>query len=202
VTETTLTTKGKATRQRIIDAAAAHIRTHGVADTSLDDIRRATATSKSQLFHYFPGGKSQLLLAVARHEADRVIADQQPYLDELTTWKQWGQWRQVVVERYRQQGQHCPLSALLSELGRADPDTRAVVVDLLGRWQASIATGVRAMQASGKVDSGIDPDRSGAALLAGIQGGVTMMLATGDITPLEAALELGIDQLRRPGAAR
>jgi AcrR family transcriptional regulator len=200
--ENTLTTKGLATRQRIIDATAAHIRTHGVADTSLDDIRGATATSKSQLFHYFPDGKSQLLLAVARHEADRVIADQQPYLNELTTWKQWGAWRQAVVDRYRQQGQHCPLSALLSELGRADPDTRAVVVDLLGRWQGAIATGIRAMQVGGKIDAGIDPDRSGAALLAGIQGGVTMMLATGDITPLEAALDLGIDQLRQPGTTR
>lgn len=38
-----------------------------------------------------------------------------------------------------------------------------------------------------------------AALLAGIQGGVGIMLATGDLTHLEAALDAGIDALRLAG---
>ena len=36
----------------------------------------------------------------------------------------------------------------------------------------------------------------GAALLAGIQGGVSVMLNTGDLSYLEAALDVGIDALR------
>ncbi|HEX2401894.1 MAG TPA: helix-turn-helix domain-containing protein, partial [Mycobacterium sp.] len=75
-----LTQKGRATRQRIIEGAAAEIREHGVAVATLDDIRARTQTSKSQLFHYFPDGKDQLLLAVAEHEAQMVLDDQQPYL--------------------------------------------------------------------------------------------------------------------------
>src|SRR5258708_3677311 len=51
----TLTAKGEATRRRIIEGAAAEIRDRGVAATTLDDIREHTQTSKSQLFHYFPG---------------------------------------------------------------------------------------------------------------------------------------------------
>ncbi|MGB6513803.1 MAG: TetR family transcriptional regulator, partial [Mycobacterium sp.] len=47
-----LTSKGAATRQRIIDGAAAEIRAHGGSATTLDDIRARTRTSKSQLFHY------------------------------------------------------------------------------------------------------------------------------------------------------
>jgi NAD(P)-dependent dehydrogenase (short-subunit alcohol dehydrogenase family) len=42
-----------------------------------------------------------LLVAVARHEADRVIDDQQPYLGALTSWAAWGRWRDAVVARYR-----------------------------------------------------------------------------------------------------
>lgn len=79
----TLTRKGAASRQRIIEGAAAEIRDRGVALTTLDDIRARTHTSKSQLFHYFPGGKEQLLLAVAEHEAEQVLADQQPHLGAL-----------------------------------------------------------------------------------------------------------------------
>jgi hypothetical protein len=53
------------------------------------------------------------------------------------------------------------------------------------------------MQDRGQVDIGVDPDQSAAALLAGIQGGVGVMLATGDLSYLEAALDVGIAALRR-----
>ena len=98
--ERVLTARGAATRQRIVAAAAALIRERGVADTGLDDIGAATATSKSQLFHYFPGGKTDLLHAVAVHEAEQVIADQQPYLGDLTTWRKWQAWRRLVMQKY------------------------------------------------------------------------------------------------------
>ena len=91
-----LTPKGAATRARIIEGAAAEIREHGVTAT-LDDIRARTSTSKSQLFHYFPDGREQLLLAVARYEADRVLADQQPHLGHLTSWDAWLGWRARVA---------------------------------------------------------------------------------------------------------
>ncbi len=192
----TLTAKGRATRQRILEGAAAQVRERGVANTSLDDVRAVTSTSKSQLFHYFPEGKAQLLLAVAQHEADRVLADQQPFLGELTSWRAWQAWRDLVVERYRQQGQHCPLSVLTSQLGPTEPALRTIVVGLLEAWQGQIAAGIRSMQAQGKVGASLDADRSAAALLAGIQGGVVVMLATGEMTHLEAALDQAIERLR------
>jgi hypothetical protein len=48
----------------------------------------------------------------------------------------------------------------------------------------------------GKVASRLDAERTAAALLAGIQGGVVVMLATGQITHLEAALDQAIERLR------
>ena len=63
---TKLTAKGAATRQRIIEGGAAGvIREVGLGDTTLDDIRTRTATSKSQVFHYFPSGRDESLLVVA-----------------------------------------------------------------------------------------------------------------------------------------
>src|SRR5450756_2158687 len=122
-----LTPKGTATRDRIIEGAATEIRENGVTAT-LDDIRARTGTSKSQIFHYFPDGEQQLLLAVARYEADRVLADQQPQLGDLTSWASWLAWRDIVIARYREQGQQCPLNALITQLGRATPGARAVAV--------------------------------------------------------------------------
>lgn len=192
----TLTARGAATRQRIVEAAAACVREHGVAATSIDDVMRDTATSKGQVFHYFPGGKTDLLLAVARHEADRVLAEQQPHLDILDSWETWYAWRDLVVRRYRQQGRHCPLSALLSELGRSDPEVAVVVTDLLERWRARLADGVQRLRDSGDVAPHLDPDHVAAAILAGLQGGATVLIATGDSAALESALDLSLDYLR------
>ena len=195
---TSLTPKGAATQRRIVEGAASQIREDGVTVT-LDDIRARTGTSKSQLFHYFPGGREQLLLAVARYEADRVLSDQQPQLGGLTSWSAWLEWRDTVVARYRAQGQQCPLNALVSQLGRMTPGAQAVVAQLMAQWQTQLAVGIRNMQAAGEVARDLDADRTAAALLAGIQGGVVMMMSTGDVTALEAALDLGIGYLRKNG---
>ncbi|MEV3902246.1 TetR/AcrR family transcriptional regulator [Mycobacterium sp. NPDC050551] len=196
------TAKGRATRQRIIDGAAAEVRLSGAVATTLDDVLARTATSKSQLFHYFPGGKDELLLAVAAQEADRVLSDQQPHLSRLTSWAAWQRWRDVVVERYRRQGRMCPLSTVMSEIGRT-PGAHAVTTTLIDRWRMEIEAGVRAMQAQNKIAASVDPQRAAAALLAGIQGGVSVLLSTGDLSYLEAALDVGIASLRatQPSAA-
>jgi AcrR family transcriptional regulator len=191
-----LTPKGRATRARIVAGAAEVIRDLGVAAATLDDVRARTGTSKSQLFHYFPGGREDLLLAVAQFEADRVLADQEPFLSDLHSWPAWDQWRDALIDRYERQGEFCPLASLFLHIGYVTPGARAIVAGLLSRWQASIAAGIRALQAGGELPEAFEVDQAAAALLAGIQGGVTIMLATGDSAQLRAALDRGIARLR------
>ncbi|GLW69745.1 TetR family transcriptional regulator [Kitasatospora phosalacinea] len=197
-----LTPKGAATRQRIVEGAAEQIREHGVFGARLEDVMARTATSKSQLFHYFPGGKDDLLLAVARYEADRVIEDQQPELGALTSWGAWWQWRDKLLARYRAQGANCPLHTALAQLGRATDAARTVTCELLAQWQRQLAAGIRHLQADGATDPRLDADREAAALVAGIQGGVLILMATGTTTHLEAALDSGLARLRGPAADR
>ena len=145
-----LTAKGTATRQRIIEGAATYLRSDEPGEVTLDDVRAITGTSKGQIFHYFPGGKEELLLAVARHEADRVLADQQPYLGALTTWAAWERWRDAVVARYRAQGRFCPLGSLMSQVG-STPGAAEVITALMSQWQAQIRHGIEQMQPAGQV---------------------------------------------------
>jgi AcrR family transcriptional regulator len=197
--ERVLTPKGAATRRRIVTGAAALIRERGVANVGLDDIREATSTSKSQLFHYFPGGKADLMLVVAEHEADQVLADQQPMLGDLTSWRKWQAWRRRVLQMYDAQRQHCPLSALTSQLGLADPATRQIVVDLLDRWHGYLAVGVQALKDSGEIDASIHVDNAATSILTAVTGGAGMLQATDRIDYLEVALAEALDGLRRPG---
>jgi AcrR family transcriptional regulator len=196
--ERVLTPRGAATRQRIVEAAAALIRERGVADTGLEDIGTATATSKSQMFHYFPGGKSDLLVAVAEHEAEQVIADQQPYLGDLTSWRKWQAWRRRVIQKYDAQRDRCPMTALTTHMGKATPATREIVSTLYDTWTQHLATGVQALKDSGEINADTDVNATATAVLAAIQGGVLMMQATDRISYLETALAEALDAMRRP----
>ncbi|MDH6612497.1 hypothetical protein M2164_008132 [Streptomyces sp. SAI-208] len=59
-------------------------------------------------------------------------------------------------------------------------------------------------QDSGEADRRLDADRVAAALVAAVQGGVTILMSTGRITHLEAALDTTLTLLRdaSPGARR
>jgi AcrR family transcriptional regulator len=191
-----LTPKGAATRRRIVAGAAAVIRDYGAAAATLDDVRVRASVSKSQIFHYFPGGKEELLLAVAAREADRVLEDQEPYLRELTSWSAWQEWRDAVIRRYEKQGVNCPLGVLITQLGRTTPAAQELTAQLLAQWQAAVRAGIRHMQETGQVSPQLDADRTAAALVAGIQGGVAILMSTGQITHLEAALDTSLELLR------
>ncbi|MGW3496288.1 TetR/AcrR family transcriptional regulator [Streptomyces sp. NPDC001020] len=193
-----LTAKGRATRQRIIEGTSAHLRGDAPGTVTLDDIRAITGTSKGQLFHYFPGGKEELLLAVAHFEAESVIADQQPHLGALTSWPAWSRWRNAVVARYRAQGANCPLGTLMDQVG-STPGAAEVAASLLTRWQELIQQGITAMQAENLIDPALDADRAAAAFIAGIQGGVQILRSTGDSTHLEAVFDLLVDHLKARG---
>lgn len=190
-----LTAKGVATRERIVTAAAAEIRERGISAVKLDDIGRRSRTGKSQLFHYFPEGKEQLLLAVAEREAQQVLEDQEPHLGKLTTWDAWHDWRDAVVEKYRRQGVHCPLGVLITEIGRRTPAAQAVTGQLLAQWQHRLELGIEQMQATGEIRADVDPARAAGALIAAIQGGVAILMSSGSSTHLEYALDLCLDYL-------
>lgn len=190
-----LTAKGLATRQRIIEGAADYLRGTDPGVATLDDIRDVTHTSKSQLFHYFPGGKEELFLEVARFEAELVIEDQQPHLGALDSWAAWDRWRRAVIARYRAQGPHCPLAALMSQVGSV-PGAAEVSSALLEGWTVEVERGIRTMQAKGQVAADLDARRTAGAFIAGIQGGVTVLRATGSTEHLEAILAILIAALR------
>ena len=196
--ERVLTPKGAATRQRIVEGAAQLIRERGVPNVGLDDIRASTATSKSQLFHYFPDGKADLMLAVARYEAEQVITDQLPQLGDLTTWRKWQAWRRRVIQIYDAQRAACPLSALTAQLGTADPTTREIVERLTDDWARYLATGVQALKDAGEIDARVDVQKTARAILAAVTGGATLLQSTNRLSYLEDALSEAMEGMRRP----
>jgi AcrR family transcriptional regulator len=192
-----LTPKGAATRARIVEAAADHILAHRVGGTSLDDIRAGTATSKSQLFHYFPGGKTELVAAIASFQSERVLAAQRPFLDTLDTWEAWEGWREAVVAHYGSQAHWgCPIGALASELVGSDPALSTQMAAYMDRWRGYLQAGLTRMRAAGLLRADADPETLALSIFAALHGGLLLTHTMQSIEPLEAALEGAMTALR------
>src|SRR5271170_6661519 len=81
--EQRLTPKGRATRDRIVRAAAELIVAEGLSATNMERVRTAASVSGSQLAHYF-ADKSALIRAVIRRQIDVVLDfHRQPKLGDL-----------------------------------------------------------------------------------------------------------------------
>ena len=193
-----LTPRGRASRDRILAAAAALIRERGVAGTSLDDVRAASGTSKSQLYHYF-SDKSALVRAVVDRQVSEVLQAQSPELDALDTFEALRRWRDRVVAMNAQVAcaGGCPMGRLASELAESDPAARAALADGFAAWQARLAAGLRALRERGELAADSDDvDRLALGLVAAAQGGLLLAQTTRSTAPLEAALDLALEGVR------
>ncbi|WP_026912633.1 TetR/AcrR family transcriptional regulator [Patulibacter minatonensis] len=191
------TAKGEATRARIVEATADRILAAGLGGTSLDDVRADTATSKSQLFHYFPGGKAELVRAVVDLQGRRVLDAQRPALDALDDWPSWEDWRSRLLAHYdAQHGWGCPIGSLATEAAATDPVLAGELTAYLRDWAALLAAGVGRLRAAGHLRAEADPERLGVAVLAAVEGGLLLTRTEQGLWPLEAALDGALAHLR------
>lgn len=188
-----LTSKGRATRSRIVAAASQLMFERGVAGTSTEDVQAAAGVSSSQLYHYFDD-KQHLVRAVIAHQTEAVLSAQQPVLSRLDSIPALQAWRDLVVDLQaaRDCVGGCPIGSLASELSEIDPAARAELVAGFARWEGAIRDGLTAMRDRGELRADADPARLATATLAGLQGGLLLTQVRRDTAPLEAALDMAI----------
>jgi TetR/AcrR family transcriptional regulator, transcriptional repressor for nem operon len=182
-----LTPKGARTRARIVDAAARLIHEHGVAGTTLDDVRVAAEVSGSQLSHYF-AGKDELVQAVIDHQADAIVGNQEQA--DLGTAEGMRAWRDMVIAAARGNGGKggCPLGSLGGQLAETDGEARGLIAAGFDRWSAAIGDGLR-VRADAGLPAGVTADDLAVTLLAALQGGLLLAQVQRDTRPLETAVD-------------
>ena len=195
------TAKGRATRERIVAAAAQQIGARGIAETSLDDVIERAAVSKGQLYHYF-ADKADLLHAVIAYQADAVMAAQEPYLDALDSWASIRTWfdRLVALQLERRAHGGCPIGSLVPQLAETDTRARKELAAAFDRWESHLRDGLRTMRKRGKLRAGSNVDRLATATLASIQGGLLLSQARRDSGQLASALDAAYTNLRSNAA--
>jgi AcrR family transcriptional regulator len=80
-----LTSKGEATRARVIEAATAEFARHGIAGARVDRIAEAAETNKAQLYAHF-GSKDGLFDAVFDASLDRIVEVVPISAGDLADW--------------------------------------------------------------------------------------------------------------------
>jgi AcrR family transcriptional regulator len=196
--ESKITERGRRTRQRIIEATGEQILASGIGGTTLDDVRAATLTSKSQLFHYFPGGKAELVREVAQWEGRQLFEAQEPYIHDLGSWESWEHWRSGLVDYYISRGRWaCPIGSLASQAAMTDPELARIIADGMRSWRETLAMGVDRMRDAGLVDASSDSIKVATVILAAIQGGLLLSQPERSAWPLEAALDSALAPLHQ-----
>jgi AcrR family transcriptional regulator len=192
-----LTTRGAATRSRILGAAADLIYEHGVDQTSLDEVMAASGVSKSQLYHYF-ADKDALVLEVIAWQTDHVLDAQQPHLDALDSLPALRAWRDAIIRLSdATHSKGCPLGSLASELANDSETARERLAGSFAIWRGRIEKGLARMRERGELAASVDPHDLALALLAAAQGGLLLAKTMHSSRPLELALDMAIDHVAK-----
>ena len=182
-----LTAKGARVRARIVEAAAALLHEHGVAGTTLEDVKVAAEVSGSQLYHYF-ADKNDLIQAVIGYQAETIVSRQRQALASANGLEAWHNMVISSARRTKAKG-GCQLGSLVGQLAESDPEARALIAAGFDQWATAISEGLRSLHADGNLPPGIDPDDLATTVLATLQGGLLLAQVQRSSRPIETAID-------------
>jgi AcrR family transcriptional regulator len=171
-------------RERMVISAAMLIRERGAHATAISDVLEHSGAPRGSAYHYFPGGRTQLLCEAVDYAGEHVAAivtEADGSLELLDT----------LIDKYRQQllssdfRAGCPVVAVAVEAGEEqDRDRMTPVTEraaaVFDRWTDLIAQRF--------IADGIPPDRAGElAVLAtsAIEGAILLARVRRELTPLD-----------------
>lgn len=190
------TERGRQSRSRIVEAAAALVADRGVEGTGIDHVLAAAGASKSQLYHYF-ADKDDLIRAVIARRYDQLIEAQAPLLAKLDSWAAIRRWLDMWVDQTEATGYHgCPIGTLANELADRDDEARADLAACFTSWERHLVEGLARMQQRGDLVPDADPYRLALATFASLQGGLLLAKTHKDVEPLRVALDAAYAHLR------
>ncbi|MFI5976282.1 TetR/AcrR family transcriptional regulator [Streptomyces sp. NPDC051452] len=171
-------------RAQLVDAAVDHVAKHGIADLSLRRLGAAIGVSHRMLIHYF-GSKEQLFVEIVRtsERRQRDLLSRlrlEPGLSPADVARLL--WQKLADPQL--EGQERLFFEICGQALRGRPEAVAILEGLVADWLEPLV--------AAEVDAGASPvtARNRARLgLATVRGLLLDLLATGDRTGVDAAME-------------
>ena len=192
-----MTSRGAATKARIVEAANQLMFEQGVALTTLADVRTASGTSKSQLYQHF-ADKNTLVREVIEFRAETLLAQQRRRLEKVESLRGLELWRDEMVERnaLRDGAYGCPLGSIANEIADHDEDTRRVIATHFDEWLQMLVDAIDRLRTLGVLRADADSRALASGLLAALQGGYLLAKTARDVNLMRVALDMAIAQVR------
>jgi AcrR family transcriptional regulator len=191
-----LTSRGAATRNRIVLAAAELMHVRGVAATTIDEVLAASLTSKSQFYQHF-SDKTELVYDVITLRADEILSWQRMRLEKVDSFRGLRQWRDAMVQRctLRRGLWGCELGSLAAELSDSDDKARVSLAEHFAEWRAMLAGALERIRDSGALKPDIDTSALATGLLAAVEGGYLLSQTAHDPRLMQTALDSAIGHI-------
>jgi len=191
-----LTARGLKTKARIVSAAANLMQVKGVDATTMDDVRAASGTSKSQIYQHFRD-KNELVMAVIEFVGDIVIRRETDSLGHVSTLNGLRRWRDALVQAndLRHGAYGCAIGSLAGDVADHDEAARAALAQLFRTWSRLISGALTRMQERGSLKPDVDTDYLADGLLASLQGGYLLAQTAGDAGPMGRALDMSLNYI-------
>jgi TetR/AcrR family transcriptional repressor of nem operon len=190
------TTRGRASRERIVERAAELFAARGVAGTSLDEVLAAAGAGKGQLYHYFRS-RDELVEAAAGLRCSQVLAGLTQELGTVASLAELERALAGFVAGFEQMGlPGCPIGSLAAELAERNEGARLKTAAAFDAWEQLLADALARMRDRGELRADAAPAVLATALLASIEGGMVLSQARKDPASLRVAVEAGFGLLR------
>src|SRR6185312_1986094 len=175
--EQRLTAKGRATRDRIVQAAAELIVTEGLSASNMESVRKAASVSGSQLAHYF-ADKGTLIRAVVRRQIGGVLDfHRQTALHGLQSFDDFERWIDLNMRYLRRigtSGGTPTYHALTAQLAKSDEATRATLAEGYAQWIDLLQQAFQRMKDERLLTAGAHPRQLALVFVSAHQGGGTL----------------------------
>lgn len=172
-------------RERMVASAALLIRERGAHPTAIADVLAHSGAPRGSAYHYFPGGRNQLLCEAIDYASDQVAA-------RIDTADSAGVLLDAMIAGFRKQlsasdfRAGCPVVAVAVEAGEAgEPGAEeTAALDRAGaaflRWTGQITRRLK--------EDGVSAERAeelAMLIMTAIEGAVVVARATRDVKPLD-----------------
>jgi len=189
--------RGEATRKRIIRAAADLFHQQGVSATSPNQIIEASNTGKSQFYHYF-GSKEGLVHAVLQYYI-QAVRDGKAFVQfDVESWEGLEEWFHAqarLQERYSMT-RGCPFGTIANEVTAYDELPRQDLVLLFEVVRNKLAAFFLREKTQGHLLSTADENALADFCIAVIQGGMLMGKTRRDGNTVDGVIDQALAYLQ------
>jgi AcrR family transcriptional regulator len=191
-----MTRRGRASRERIVERAAALFAEQGIAATSVDEVLAAAGAGKGQFYHYFRG-RDELAAAAVGFRCAQVVAGLEQALSGVSSLAGLEQALAGFVSGFEQTGMAgCPIGTLATEVADRNEAARIQAAAGFDAWEQLLSDALERMRQRGELRADAPPGALATGLLASIEGGMVLSQARKDMASLRIAVGAGLAQVR------